>query len=92
MTNAPLASSEAHNPPADSGLEPLRGLLAPRLWPSWLMLGVLRASALLPAGVALALGRVLGLSLGRMLRYRRQVTVFHEIIEEADEPAESVEG
>ena len=55
MTNAPLASSEAHNPPADSGLEPLRGLLAPRLWPSWLMLGVLRASALLPAGVALAL-------------------------------------
>ena len=73
MMNAPLASSEAHNPPEDSGLQPVPGLLAPRLWPSWLMLGLLRASALLPASVALALGRVLGLSLGRLLRYRRQV-------------------
>ncbi len=50
-----------------------RFLLAPRQWLSWLTLGLLRSAAFLPVSVALSLGNKLGLILGPLLSYRRQV-------------------
>ncbi len=58
---------------ADQGSMPVRLLLAPQHWLSWLTLGLLRSAAFLPVNVALSLGNKLGLTLGRLLCYRRQV-------------------
>jgi len=58
--------------PADS--TPLSRLLAPRYWPTWLGLGLLRLSLLLPYPALLALGRGLGALLYRLVGSRRHVT------------------
>ena len=57
-------------------MEPDRSMsrfLAPRWWPYWLGLGLLRALACLPYRAHLALGRGLGWLLFRVMRSRREV-------------------
>lgn len=49
------------------------GLLAPRWWPTWIALGLVRLIVLLPIVWQLALGERLGLALGRVAKSRRQV-------------------
>ncbi|ROR29613.1 LpxL/LpxP family Kdo(2)-lipid IV(A) lauroyl/palmitoleoyl acyltransferase [Inmirania thermothiophila] len=54
----------------------LRQRLAPRLWPAWLVLGGLRAAALLPYRAQLGLGTALGWLLPRLSpRHRRIVEI-----------------
>lgn len=48
-------------------------LLAPRWWPTWLGLALLRALILLPIPVALAMGAALGTLFGLLARGRRHV-------------------
>lgn len=52
-----------------------RPLLAPRYWPTWLGLGVLRLLCLLPLPAMLAVGRGLGSLVGLLARRRRQVVL-----------------
>ena len=54
-------------------LTPLHGFLAPRYWPTWLGLGLLRLAMLLPYPAMLALGRGLGSLLYRLVGSRRHV-------------------
>lgn len=49
------------------------GLLAPRWWPTWLALGLVRLIVLLPISWQLGLGERLGRVLGRIATRRRQV-------------------
>ncbi|RMH93117.1 LpxL/LpxP family Kdo(2)-lipid IV(A) lauroyl/palmitoleoyl acyltransferase [Lysobacter pythonis] len=55
---------------ADSAPLP-RALLAPRHWPTWLLLGLLAAMARLPWGLQRAIGAPLGRGLARLLKDRR---------------------
>lgn len=50
-------------------------LFAPRHWPTWLGLGLLRALCLLPIPWVLALGEGLGWVVGRLARSRRDVVL-----------------
>ncbi len=52
---------------------PLPRALAPRYWPLWTGLGVLRASTLLPIPAQLALGRGLGRAFHRLAPKRRRI-------------------
>ncbi|HEX6994017.1 MAG TPA: lipid A biosynthesis lauroyl acyltransferase [Gammaproteobacteria bacterium] len=60
---------------------------APRYWPTWLVLGCLKAAAKLPFPVQLALGRALGAALAMLMRRRRRIveinlaTCFPELTE-----------
>ena len=47
--------------------------LAPRHWPFWIFLGLLRVIALLPYRAEMAIGRLLGRLLGFMLPSRRRI-------------------
>lgn len=49
------------------------GLLAPRWWPTWFALGLVRLLVLLPIGFQLALGEWLGRLAGRLATGRREV-------------------
>lgn len=63
--------------------------LAPRYWPTWFALGLLRLGTLLPFGAQLALGRWLGRRLHRFARRRRRIaeTNLRLCFPELDEPA-----
>lgn len=52
---------------------PLRNFLAPRYWPTWFGLGLLRVSLLLPYPALLLLGRGLGSLLYRIIGSRRHI-------------------
>ena len=57
----------------------LSRFLAPRFWPTWVLLGVMRLSAALPVGLQLAIGNALGWTF-RMLK-RREVGVARRNLE-----------
>jgi len=67
--NSPAAHSDA--PECRAGL-PLR-LLAPRYWPTWLALGLLRLVELLPHAALLWVGRMIGALLRRLPLHYAQV-------------------
>jgi KDO2-lipid IV(A) lauroyltransferase len=50
-------------------------LLAPKYWPTWLGIGLMRLLCLLPMAVLRAMGEGLGWSVGRLLRRRRHVVL-----------------
>ena len=50
-----------------------RSLLAPRLWPAWLGVGVMKLIAMLPWKVLMAIGRALGAVIERFPSPRREV-------------------
>lgn len=50
----------------DAAVRSFSRLLGPRYWPTWLGLGVLRLSLLLPFPALLAAGRALGVLLRRL--------------------------
>lgn len=52
---------------------PLRRFLAPRHWPAWLVLGLLRLAVALPYPWQLGLGRALGWVLRHTMRRRRHI-------------------
>lgn len=58
--------------PSDDPLQPSR-YLAPRYWPTWLGLGLLRLLVLLPYRVQMTLGRMLGLGLYHLIPRRRRI-------------------
>ena len=51
-----------------------KNFLAPRFWPTWLVIGLLRLLALLPFKAGLAVGGFLGSSLYRLANNRRRIT------------------
>ncbi|WP_271272766.1 LpxL/LpxP family acyltransferase [Aliamphritea hakodatensis] len=51
-----------------------RNFLAPKYWPVWLMIGLLRITALLPFSAGITLGRCMGNLLYRVLPKRRHIT------------------
>ncbi|NNF51252.1 MAG: LpxL/LpxP family Kdo(2)-lipid IV(A) lauroyl/palmitoleoyl acyltransferase [Gammaproteobacteria bacterium] len=51
----------------------LREFLAPRFWPTWLGLALMRLLVLLPFGLQLTLGRLLGRTVSRLLPRRRHI-------------------
>lgn len=50
-------------------------LYGPRFWPTWLALGLLRLSAMLPFGVQLACGRALGSLAWQLMRPQRRTVL-----------------
>lgn len=52
-------------------------LLAPRYWPTWLVLGLLRIGVYLPYRVQLALGRGIGRMIQRLAKRRRKLTRYN---------------
>ncbi len=58
----------------DNARKPLSRFLAPRYWPTWLGLGLLRLVCLLPQRARLACGRGLGRLLHRLAGKRRAIT------------------
>ena len=47
--------------------------LAPKHWPAWILLGILRLSTLLPFSVQLKLGRGFGRLMYRLMNNRRHI-------------------
>lgn len=52
---------------------PLNEFLAPRYWPVWIGIAAMRASAMLPFGLLVGLGRLLGVVLRQGFRVRRGI-------------------
>jgi KDO2-lipid IV(A) lauroyltransferase len=50
-----------------------RSLLAPRLWPAWIGVGIMKLIAMLPWKVLMAIGRMLGAGIERFPSPRREV-------------------
>jgi KDO2-lipid IV(A) lauroyltransferase len=50
-----------------------RSLLAPRLWPAWIGVGIMKLIAMLPWKVLMAIGRTLGAGIERFPSPRREV-------------------
>jgi Kdo2-lipid IVA lauroyltransferase/acyltransferase len=63
----------ARDPGADSGPVSLARFLAPRYWPTWLLLGWMRVLAVLPFGTMVALQRAIARVLARLTRSRQGV-------------------
>ena len=59
----------------DSNTIPIRDYLTPRYWPTWLGLGLLRLTLLLPYPAMLWLGKWLGLLLYQLLGRRRHIVL-----------------
>ena len=54
-----------------------RSLLSPRLWPAWIGVGVMKLIAMLPYGMLMGIGRVLGAIIERVPSPRREVAAIN---------------
>lgn len=59
---------------SDANRKPLSRFIAPRYWPAWAGLGLLRLSCLLPYRVQLGIGKAIGRLAHRLLGERRAIT------------------
>lgn len=75
MANKPInpVTTKENNPAGQDSkrLTPLSGYIAPRYWPTWLGLALLRLALLLPYSAMLAVGRGLGSLLYHLIGSRR---------------------
>jgi KDO2-lipid IV(A) lauroyltransferase len=66
-------SAAANSGEQNAGDVSLARFWAPRYWPTWLLLGAMRAAARLPMRAQLAIGRALGRTLLRFKRRQREI-------------------